>query len=239
MTTREETLEYLEKLLIRFGQIVPFPNQADTRNVTLDSICQATQNAIFSLKLASELENVDFYHRNGWNDFSPDDFKDVVYNYLGFIKDALYNRVFMAVETHLRTIAKHYDDSKNTCLLNENIRSTFHNLMTNAKSPLKGEIKTEEISLFCIYLYLRNTQHNFGKQTKKNQSVNFIHDESMFFDSPILLELKEGKFNELDTKRMIYLIEQVVLIIQKIDSRIPASEFIEHPLVSAGYNNQC
>ena len=206
MTTREETLEYLEKLLIRFGQIVPFHNQDDTRNVTLNSICQATQNAIFSLKLASQLETIDFYHRNGWNDFSPDDFEDVVYNYLGFIKDALFNSIFVAVESHLRTIAKHYDDSTKPFLLKEQIKATFDNLLLSAKSPLKEALKPEEISLFCFYIYLRNTQHNFGKQTKKNQSLLFPHENSMFFDNPILLELKDGKFNELDTKRMMYLI---------------------------------
>ena len=111
---------------------------------------------MFSLSMAAHLENTEFYKGRTLCELSPNDIETNVYNYLGFIKDAWFNAVFIAVESHIRTITAHYDEKNGTKLLNDNIKATIDNLIQVASHKVcKAESYSE------IFEPLK-AQKNFG-----------------------------------------------------------------------------
>jgi hypothetical protein len=90
---------------------------------------------------------------------------------LGFIKDAWFNAVFMAIEVHIRTIAEYFDEKNGCKLLNSQINTTFNNLIQKENSPFYQALDEKELEFFRLLIYLRNTKHNFGKQNKDNQTL--------------------------------------------------------------------
>jgi hypothetical protein len=238
MSRRKETLEGLKKLSDFLEGFEEFSNIDDTRNVTQHSIYLATQNAVFSLSMAAHLENTEFYKGRTLCELSPNDIETNVYNYLGFIKDAWFNGVFIAVESHIRTITAHYDEKNGTKLLNDNIKATIDNLIQKENSLFYQALDENELKFFRLFIYLRNTMHNIGKQNKDDQTLCYVHKSSLFFDEPVNLELIKGNFNNFKAENLFYLVEQIILLIRKLDARIDKSEFIVHPLVEIGYNEQ-
>lgn len=88
-------------------------DEEDIRSITMDSISQSIQNYYISLILSESLEDIKFVNANISEEFVAEELDIVNHNYNGFIKDALFNALFISIESNIRTIARHYEAKAN------------------------------------------------------------------------------------------------------------------------------
>lgn len=78
--------------------------------------------------------------------------------------------------------------------------------------------------------------HNFGIHTKPNQSLEIEDKKSIIDSSKIKLELIQNQTNNISSENLFLLFEQVLKVVIRLNSMIPANEKIKHPLADFDYN---
>ncbi len=213
-----------------------FQNQDDIRSVTTYSFYQISESFFISLVLSKHISDINYCKENINPNIINSDISTLEYAFDGFIKDSFFIKLFVSVENHIRQIAEFYESSNNKINVNS-IGMTFKNLTDITKTNLFISITNEEKELFEFYCYLRNTIHNFGFQTKADKQLKIDDSDSIIESNEVLIDLNLNSVNNLTFKKLILIQEQIFKLILKIDSLIPKSDFIEHRLVSIGFNS--
>lgn len=228
-----EKIDLIFKLLNYASQNNLHADEEDIRSITMDSISQSIQNYYISLILSESLEDIKFVNANISEEFVAEELDIVNHNYNGFIKDALFNALFISIESNIRTIARHYEAKAND-INNTSIKITFENLLKTIS--LFAGISADEKKVILFFFYLRNTMHNFGIHTKPNQSLEIEDKKSIIDSSKIKLELIQNQTNNISSENLFLLFEQVLKVVIRLNSMIPANEKIKHPLADFDYN---
>ncbi|QRA41411.1 MULTISPECIES: hypothetical protein [Chryseobacterium] len=209
-------------------------DEEDIRSITMHSISQSIQNYYISLILSEKLEDIKFVNANISEEFAVEELEVVNYNYQGFIKDALFNALFISIESNIRAIARHYEAKVND-INNTSIKITFENLLKTIS--LFNGISADEKKVILYFFYLRNTMHNFGINTKPKQAIDIEDKTSIVDTSKVKLELIQNQTNNISSKNLFLLFEQVLKVIIRLNSMIPSNEKIKHPLADFDYND--
>lgn len=208
-------------------------DEEDIRSITMHSISQSIQNYYISLILSEKLEDIKFVNANISEEFAVEELEVVNYNYQGFIKDALFNALFISIESNIRAIARHYEAKVND-INNTSIKITFENLLKTIS--LFNGISADQKKVILYFFYLRNTMHNFGINTKPKQAIDIEDKTSIVDTSKVKLELIQNQTNNISSKNLFLLFEQVLKVIIRLNSMIPSNEKIKHPLADFDYN---
>ncbi|MDC8105005.1 hypothetical protein MTQ00_10680 [Chryseobacterium sp. B21-037] len=230
----EEKIELVSKLLDYSYSNNNYADQDDIRSITMDAIAQSTQNYLIALKLSEHLNDIGYINAKIWEGFAEDDLEIIDHNFNGFIKDAFYNALFIAIETNFRAVAKHFEARTDT-INKTSIKTTIENLLSMI--TFFTGVTTYEKDVIFYFFYLRNTMHNFGIHTKPNHSLEIDDKTSLIDQSKVKLELIQNQTNNITTKEQLLLIEQVLKVIIRFNSLIPTTEKIEHPLANFDYNS--
>lgn len=76
--------------------------------------------------------------------------------------------------------------------------------------------------------------HNFKEgDTFK---LKYKATQSSFLMDEIELTLTHEEHNNVSMKHVFFLVEQMFILIKRLDSKIPNENFIKHHLVEVGYN---
>ncbi|WP_312285858.1 hypothetical protein [Chryseobacterium gleum] len=208
-------------------------DEEDIRSITMHSISRSIQNYYISLILSEKLEDIKFVNANISEEFAVEELEVVNYNYQGFIKDALFNALFISIESNIRAIARHYEAKVND-INNTSIKITFENLLKTIS--LFNGISADQKKVILYFFYLRNTMHNFGINTKPKQAIDIEDKTSIVDTSKVKLELIQNQTNNISSKNLFLLFEQVLKVIIRLNSMIPSNEKIKHPLADFDYN---
>ncbi|MDN3694322.1 hypothetical protein QWZ06_19565 [Chryseobacterium tructae] len=227
-----EKIDFTGNLINFIGENNTHPDSEDIRSITIDSIAQAFQNFWISLKLSKELQSIDFVQEKISDQFKESDLEDIEFNLDGFIKDALFTRLFISLESHLKTIARHFE-TKPFDIYDDSIKNTFKNLLE--KIVFFTDISDYEKNVVFYFFYLRNTIHNFGIQNRKTQILEIEDPTSVVSQLKFELKLIKGKTNVISSLELLLLFEQVIKVIIKLNSLIPTNEIIKHPLADFDY----
>ncbi|WP_395076897.1 hypothetical protein [Flavobacterium sp.] len=210
-------------------------NENDIRNVTLDLIATQIQGFRTSLVLSKNI-NKDWLFKNNNNEsYNEIEIKTFISNFVNYQIDAFFMNTFIYIETHIRLIAKHYENSSNK-ILNIKISETFKNLTNINKIQLFKNISEENKLLFKFYLSLRNTIHSGHFHTWENTFFIINDTFSIIYKTEKKLELHKNKQVEINPFEKLLLIEQIIKLIFKINLDIPNDTIIEHSYVGIGYN---
>ncbi|WP_281336991.1 hypothetical protein [Flavobacterium eburneipallidum] len=210
-------------------------NENDIRNVTLDLVATRIQDFRTSLILSKNINKKWLFENNSNEHYSDIEIKTFISNFVHNQIDAFFINTFMYIEAHIRLIAKYYENSNNK-ILNFKISQTFENLTNNNKIQLFENISEENKLLFKFYLSLRNTIHT-GHFHTWDYDFFIINDKSSIIDkTEKKLELHKNKYVEINPFEKLLLIEQIIKLILKINSKIPNNTIIEHSYVDIGYN---
>lgn len=230
-----DLIENLENLNNLVAEEIIKHNENDIRNVTLDLIASQIQGFRTSLILGKNINKEWLFENNNNDDYSVGDIKTFISNFANYQIDAFFINTFISIETHIRLIAKHYENSS-IKILNLKISETFKNLTNTNKIQLFENITEDDKSLFKFYLSLRNTIHTGHFYTWEDDFF-IINDKSSIIDkTEKKLELHKNKYVEIKPAEKLLLIEQIIKLILKINCKIPNDKIIEHSYVNIGYN---
>jgi len=227
-------LETLNDYCLKFEN---FGNEDDIRSVTNHYICQTIQNFIFAIKLSFNLLDINYCKKNISDQIQTEDLEIAHSNFIVYSKEAFFINFSIVVENHFRQIAMHYENETNKINVTP-IKETFNNLFTKNKCPKFNNLLNEgELKTYYFFLSLRNTMHNIGIHTWEDFSIEFNNNSNSILSFDIVsLNLKKNDFNNISFFELVFIIEQVYLLVNKTNSKIENSEFIKHRLVDAGFN---
>lgn len=231
MINNNEILE----LLIYTQSKDTYNNLKDIRSITINALFKQIENLYISVILSKQLNDVTFLKTEISESMTEESIQDILDNFEGFIKDAYFIKSFIIVENHINQIAEFYEKPENKIKHPTSILSTFENLIKVEKCELFFDLSDYEINLFRFYCWLRNTNHNIGYQSKENKSLVINDKNSVINKNEIKLELKTGEGNNLNTNSLLLLQEQIIKLIQKLNSKISTEDYIEHILANS-YN---
>jgi len=210
-----------------------YQNQNDIRSVTNYSLYQISESFLISLILSEQLSDIGYCQQKISPKIESDDLATLEFAFDGFVKDAYFVKFFVSSETHIRQIAEFYESPTNKINV-ISISTTFKNLM---KTSLFTSLTYDDKELFEFYCYLRNTMHNIGFQSKPNQQLIIKDSNSVIEKTKVTLELTLDSAHSMTFSNLILIQEQIYKLLLKINSLIPESDFIEHKLVSIGFNS--
>lgn len=231
----EEKIDLVGRLLNFISANNNFSDYEDIRSITIDSFAVAVQYFFISLILSKELQKIDYVQSKISDQFKEFDLKDIEFNFDGFVKDALFTKLFISVESNFRTIARHLEKTTDD-INNTSIKITFERLLDANKTNLFTTIDAIDKDIIICFFYLRNTIHNFGIHTKPNHILEIEDSTSLISKSKVTIELVQNQPNSISTENLLLLFEQVIKVIIKFNSVIPTTEKIKHPLADFGYN---
>ena len=210
-------------------------NLKDIRSITVNALFEQIENLNIAIILSRQINDLTFLKTEISESITEESIDDILYNYEGFVKDAYFIKSFIIVENHINQIAEFYETAESKIKHHSSILSTFENLIKKEKCELFSDLSDYEINLFRFYCWLRNTNHKIGFQSKEDKSLVINDKYSVININEVKLELKNGEGNNLDTNSLLLLHEQIIKLIIKINSKIPADEYIEHILAN-NYN---
>lgn len=230
-----QLIENLEDLNNLISDEINKHNENDIRNVTLDLVATQIQGFRTSLILSKKINKKQLFENNNNEHYSDIEIKTFISNFANYQIDAFFINTFIYIETHIRLIAKHYENS-NIKILNIKISETFKNLTNTNKIQLFENISEENKLLFQFYLSLRNTVHTGHFHTWDYKSFIINDKFSIINKTEKKLELHKNKFVEINPFEKLLLIEQIIKLILKINTKIPNNTIIKHSYVDIGYN---
>lgn len=211
-------------------------NLDDIRSVTTYSFYQISESFLIGLILSKHLSDIDYCKEKISPNIENSDLQTLEYAFDGYIKDSFFIKLFVLTENHIRQIAKFYESSTNK-IDDIPISATFNNLMNSDKISFSTTITEEEKELFRFYCYLRNTMHNIGFQSQGSKQLNILDSNSVINKNDVIIDLTKNSVNSLTFEKSVLLQEQIFKLILKMNSLIPKNDFIEHRLVSIGFNS--
>ncbi|AZB27417.1 hypothetical protein EG339_23900 [Chryseobacterium bernardetii] len=207
----------------------------DVRSITIDSIAQSVQSFLISIILSKELENIDYVQAKIYDKYTSADLETLGHNFDGFIKDAVFTKLFISTEINFRTIARHLEANPGS-INKTSIKATFEKLLDTNVTNLFSTIDAYEKDIIIYFFYLRNTIHNVGIHTNPNHSIEIEDKTSVINTAKVKLELIENQTNNINYKDSLLLFEQVIKVLIKFNSLLPVGQQIKHPLADFGYN---
>lgn len=224
------------KLILYTQSIDTHTNINDIRSVSIHMLFKQIENFNIAVLLSEKLNDIELLKSQISISIEEKHIPDILFNYEGFIKDALFIKCFLAVENHINQIANFYEKTKGDIKHESSVLITFNNLIKIEKCNMFSDLSNYDIELFGFFVYLRNTIHNIGYQTKSSKSVTINDNDSVINKNEIKLNLEFDQFNNIDTTSLLLLIEQIIKLVNKINSKIPIQDYIEHILVKSGFN---
>lgn len=238
MMNNQEKIEIVEAFINEINKNEYFSNEQDVRNITQYALYQCTENFLFALLQVENFFKLDQFRIKIDNNTNEEDVEIKKYNYEGFINSAYFNSFFVIVETHIRHIASHYENSNNKIEV-ISIKSTFENLTNPNKTTLFNNLDSQEKDVFNFFCYLRNTIHNIGFHSDNNPIQRLIiqdlNSQITTYETELILE--PGQANNIGLKKILLLNEQVFNLIMKMNKLIPNTDFIKHKLDEIGFND--
>lgn len=213
-----------------------FANQNDVRSITINNFVQITQSFLFSLILSYNLKDINYCKANLSKELQEEDLDVINCNYEGFIKNAYFINIFVSIENHIRQLGLHFERNPEDINV-QSITQTFRNLKNQNKTDVFSSLTNEDFKLFEFYCFIRNTMHNMGFQTKNDKCLLLEDNDSVIFTGRREICLIKDQANYLTFDDLILLTEQVIKLVLKINSLIPQSIEIKHPLSDIGYNS--
>ncbi|SMO97119.1 hypothetical protein SAMN06265171_1202 [Chryseobacterium rhizoplanae] len=235
MKELNEKIQLAIKLLGLVTENTSYSDKEDIRSITIDSIAETLQSFYISLLLSKELHNIEYINSKISPQFKESDLDDIQFNFEGLVKDALFTKFFICIESNLRSIARHFEAAKGN-IEKTSIKATFENLFDVNKTDFFTSIKSNDKDVILFFFYLRNTMHNFGihSDSNPNQIIQIEDTSSVIDRSKVTLELIQNQTNNIIYKDLLLLFEQVIKIIIRLNSLIPSTEKIKHPLADFG-----
>lgn len=183
----------------------------DTRNMIFTLFNLEIQFLLLSTTLSKNLTNVDFYKENGYNVENIDDtfLENSIYQYVSAVSNSYFILIYVQLENYLRLIALH----KGLSHININL------VITNLKNTFG--LSDDNMKLLKIIFNLRNSMHNGGYHSHKDDTINYKdHDYIFEQGKPILLG--GIAFNVFLTSEILN------FLIVEINKNTSGEEFIEH-----------
>jgi len=212
-------------------------NQDDIRSVTAYSLYQNTESFLIGLTLSENVSDINYCKQKISQEIEVEDLENLEFAFDGFIKDAFFIKIFILVENHIKQIAEFYQSPTNKINV-ESITTTFNNLLNQNKTALFANLTNNDKKLFEFYCFLRNTIHNIGFQLKDTTQLQINDSESVINQNEVIIDLTQNSANSLDFEKLILLKEQIIKLIFKMNHLLPENDFIEHRLVSIGFNGK-
>ena len=210
-------------------------NLDDIRSVTAFSFYQNTEIFLVALILSENVSDFNYCKQKINQDLAKEDLEIFDFTFDGFIKDAFFIKIFILVENHIKQIAELYETPASK-ISDESIAKTFNNLLDQNKTELFANLTNRDKELFEFYCFLRNTIHNIGFQLKGTKSLQIKDSESVINQNEVIIDLIKNSANSLDFEKLILFKEQIIKLIFKMNDLLPPNDFIEHRLVSIGFN---
>lgn len=236
--TLDNRIEIVGKILDLANKGEVHSNRQDIRYVSTHILGLTIQNYLITLILSRNLSNIDYLKNNVYEGYEKEDIPDLEFNFGGYQTNALLINLFVYIENHIRQIAIHYEsDSNNLNVIS--ITNTFKNIINRNKMVLFADnISRDDLKLFEFFCYTRNTMHNGGFHSHPDTSISITDSESIFGDGVKTVSLEQNKPNRISFEKQWILYEQIIKLMQKINSLIPHTDFIEHRFVQTGFNKE-
>lgn len=232
----EKKIDLVKELITFIQSKDSHQNQDDIRSVTTSSFYQISESYLIGLILSENISDIKYCKEKISQDIEIAHIENLEYVFDGFLKDSFFVKIFVLIENHIRQIAEFYENS--TIKINVNsIASTFNNLTDSNKTNLFLSLTNQDKELFKFYCYLRNTIHNIGFQLKGAQQLKINDSRSVINQSEVIIDLTKNSANSLTFENLILLQEQIFKLILKMNDLFPEDDFIEHRLVSTGFND--
>lgn len=233
----EEKKDLLKGLITYIQSKDSHTDQDDIRSVTTYSFYQNCESFLIALTLSENISDINYCKQKINPEIETEDLEILEFAFDGFIKDSFFIKIFILVENHIKQIAEFYESPTNKIKV-KSIKTTFENLLDPNKTVIFSNLTNSDKELFEFYCFLRNTIHNIGFQLKETKQLKINDVESVINQSEVIIDLSQNSANSLNFEKLILLNEQIIKLIFKMNDLLPENDFIEHRLVSIGFNGK-